>query len=516
MSSASPTTQTTRRVSLEAVETLRLAIEAARLGLWSWDAASDVVSWDDQTCAAYGLEAGAGPTSYRAYRELIHPDDRPAIEASIGVAMRTGTYQDVEHRVVWPDGSIHWVLAKGAIFRGPDGAPRKIIGGVVDITERKQLEEQLRQAQKMEAVGQLTAGIAHNFNNLLMAILPNVELARRASPADLQLILDDIDGASRRGAELVRQLMMFSRSAVARSTPHRPLRPAIEQVLEICRSSFERQIVLELDDRTPPGLICDPSPLQQALLNVLLNARDAVAQRSSPAIRVVVARVGAGEDGLRPPSSLVEAGVPLVRIAVSDNGRGMDDATRRRVFEPFFTTKPVGQGTGLGLATSYAMLHEAGGHIACEPRAGEGSMFVLWLPVTVDTTPERGRETLDHCPGGERVLVVDDEPFVRRAMVRVLSLGGYQVTAVDGGHEALRVYDRPGAFDLVVLDMSMPGLGGEEVRDRLRALDPAARIVFVTGYSAQALSPALGVECVEKPIDVGQLLATIRRLLERR
>ena len=142
-------------------------------------------------------------------------------------------------------------------------------------------------------------------------------------------------------------------------------------------------------------------------------------------------------------------------------------------------------------------------------------MFVLWLPVTVATVPDRGRETSDHRAGGERVLVVDDEPFVRRAMARVLALGGYQVTAVDGGHEALRVYDRPGAFDLVVLDMSMPGLGGEEVRTRLLAIDPAARVVFVTGYTAQALSPAPGVECVEKPFDVADMLATIRRLLDQ-
>jgi PAS domain S-box-containing protein len=501
----------------DANETVRFALEATRMGIWSWDAASDRVVWDDQACGAFGVPPEQAPTSYEQYRLLIHTDDRDQVEASIAEAMRTGVYRDVEHRAVWPDGSVHWLLAKASIHFGPDRRPRRILGGVIDITERKLRDEQLRQAQKMEAVGQLTAGVAHNFNNLLMAILPNVELARHATPEAMPAILDDIEAATERGAELVRQLMTFSGARPAPREDRQPVGSTVRQAVDLCRGSFPPRLAVVLDDRIPASVSGNHGSLLQALLAVLLNARDAVAAVAEPEIKVVVESVGPADARAHLPGALASPATPAIRVVVEDNGPGVAEPMRARLFEPFFTTKPVGQGTGLGLATSYALLREVGGHIDFVARPGGGAAFRMWLPI--DEAPRRvpAASPTPATGGahGERVLVVDDEPLVRRVMTRLLSLEGYAVTTVDGGHPALAAYDRPGAFDVVLLDLSMPDLDGREVRAELLRRDPHARVVYVSGYGAGVPVDDEGVVSLTKPVRADALRATLRRALDR-
>lgn len=497
----------------EADERLRLILDAAGMGLWSWDAERDELTWDAQMYRIFGVRPEGAPVDRVSFRALLHPEERDEVERVISVALSTGSYPDLEYRVVRPDGVVRWVHSRAAVHRGPDGRAGRLLGLAVDVTERKQRDEQLRQIQKMDAVGHLTAGIAHNFNNLLMAILPNVQLARTASPAALPQILDDIEAAGRRGAELVRQLMAFSRGRRPRATSLAPLATTVRQVFELCQGSFPRAITLALHDRTPPDLMCEPSSLQQALLNVLLNARDALGGRSDGRVDLAIDVVGADEAAAVLPSEGDRA-ARYARIVVEDNGPGMDAATQRRLFEPFFTTRPPGTGAGLGLAVSYALVRDLGGQITFRSSPGHGSAFTLWIPV-VEAVPSRvplpGPSS--SAPGRRRLLVVDDEALVRRALTRILELAGHDVTAVEDGERALAAWDRPGAFDLALVDLAMPGMGGVEVRTRLLERDPAARVLFVTGYGEQGLPAGLAVPCVAKPVEPAALLSTIAALL---
>ena len=499
----------------ESATTLRLAVEAASMGFWHWDAQTNLVVWDDATCRIFGVEPGKGPTNYEDYMKLIHPEDRETLQQSIAESMKTGVYRDVEHRVIWPDKSVHWLFAKGALLRAPDGTTLKIIGGIIDITERKHLEEQLRQSQKMEAVGQLAAGIAHNFNNLLMVILPNVELAKKHATPEVAASLDAIDTASTRAADLVRQLMLFTRADAA-AAPHRqPLLPIVQHCLQMCRSFFDRSIKIEFGKPVAAHVIGDSTLLEQCLLNILLNARDALADCPERRVWIDMDVVDSDDPEGAGPQNVPGDRRRLARIAISNSGKGIDPATRQRVFEPFFTTKPVGQGTGLGLATTFAIVKEHDGYIECHDRPGGGVTFVLWLPLadSESTKESSAPPTPREVAGVEHVLVVDDEPLVRTVLERVLTSAGYRVTTADSGCAALASYDRRGAFDLTLLDMSMPGMNGRDVRAQILERDPGAKVIYITGNAAMLASAGAPAPLLEKPVTSPVLLAAVRRAL---
>ena len=485
---------------------LRLALNATGMGTWTWFANSDQVTWDSALARIFGLTLEEAPRNYAEYVRLIHPDDRERVELALRHAIELGTYADLEHRIVRPDGEMRYILAKGDLIRDDLGAPCGFRGGAIDITGKKRLEEQLNQVQKMEAIGQLTAGIAHNFNNLLSVILPNVQLALRAQ-GDVQAAhLADIEYAANRAADMVNQLLLFARQGKEAKRSGFDLGALAQRTAQFCRCTFERGI--RIDVHVPldlPPVHVNAGQIEQVLLNICLNARDALldAQTEEPRIDITL---------LPSPSA---GGSVCMRI--SDNGPGMDEATRRRVFEPFFSTKEVGRGTGLGLASAYAIITEHQGRIRCESLPGRGACFEIELPLST-AAPERPQPTprTEPARGSETVLVVDDEPLVRRACAAMLAYGGYRVLQAEDGHKALElVRSRSEPIAMVLLDRSMPGLCGDQIVARLRELEPDLPVALLTGQPGNGNSEPSTLT-LSKPIDATQLLWAVRCAIDQR
>jgi PAS domain S-box-containing protein len=385
-----------------------------------------------------------------------------------------------------------------------------------DITTRKQLESQLRQSQKMEAVGQLTAGIAHNFNNMLQVISGNLHLIHDQVPPLLRTHLADAEESAGRAADMVRQLMVFARP----TGPHHPqpldLAALLRHILAICRPTFDQRI--QLDARISPQLPQakgHTGQLEQVLLNLLINARDALELATSAAEpRICTALQLAAAEDL--PADL-QPGAYL-RLQVSDNGVGMDEDTQTRVFEPFFTTKPVGKGTGLGLATVYAIVQEHRGRITCESRVGEGTTFSVYLPAldSPAAAPSQAPEPAASPKGTETLLLIDDEELVRRTLGRGLEKAGYRILEGANGMEGLEILQREGAdIALVLLDLSMPGMSGLEVLERLRLLERRPKVVLLTGYAAESSQYAGADQVLQKPLKLSELVRRVRQVLDR-
>jgi CheY-like chemotaxis protein len=376
---------------------------------------------------------------------------------------------------------------------------------VYDITDQKRLEEQLRHVQKMEAIGQLTAGIAHNFNNLLSIALPNVELCRAQAPAELHGLLDDVLHATDRAMELVRQLMRFARQENSSVQLATDLRVLAHHTAKICRSTFERRIDIAVLTATDlPPVLARPGEIEQVLLNICLNARDAFADAHTADPRITM-RVERG-------------GEAMVRVSIADNGPGMDEAIRARMFEPFFTTKDISKGTGLGLASAYATVVDHRGHIRCDSTKGAGTCFTIELPVAAEPAASKPRVVpVAASRGSEGVLLVDDEALVRRALRAVLEQAGFQVFEAGDGSEGLSLLARhAGSIDVIVLDRSMPRMSGDEFLAQLRRQSCRVPVVLLTGHASG--EPDLdGVDAVMmKPPRSMELLRALREVLDAR
>jgi signal transduction histidine kinase len=386
-----------------------------------------------------------------------------------------------------------------------------------DLEARRRLEEQLLHAQKLEAVGQLTAGIAHNFNNMLQAIMGNLSLALNEVPQAQRPFLQEALTSSERAAAMIRQLVLFARKGGAAVRRPVDLLSAVEQVASICRRTFDHRIYLWL--QLPPGPLTvqgDAGQLEQALLNLCLNARDAMEGMDRPArLELLVDELAAASAS--PPPHLYSLPQSYARIRVMDNGSGMDEAVRERIFEPFFTTKSVDKGTGLGLSTAYAILRDHQGWIECESRPGAGTTFALYLPALHGklALPRAAPATAAQEHGTETLLLIDDEELVRVTVARLLRRLGYQVLEAASGREGLEIFSRSrGRIALVLLDLSMPEMPGEEVYARLRVLEPALKALVLTGYESAAVAASAGVPVLKKPISSADLARKVRQTLD--
>ncbi len=479
-------------------EHLRLAIETSGIGVWRWEVATDEVHWDERLCAIFRLAPADAPRDYATWAARLHPDDRGHVEQQVRHAVARGEYPTLEHRILCGDGAVRWIHARGTVVRDEGGAIVRMIGAVLDVTERHAMEAELRDAQRVETVARLASNVAHNFNNLLAAVVPSLDEAARRVP-ESAVWLEPAREASRQAAVIVRALTRSMGGDSTRARAPHDLGALLVKTTELCRSTFDRWIRWDIDvARDLPRVSVEPSQIERALVNVLLNARDAL--RSAPGRDPCIA-VSAARSGAR------------VCVVIRDSGPGMDDATRARVFEPFFTTKGHALGGGLGLSTAYAIAREHGGTLTCHTALGEGASFTLALPI--DDTVETAHEVTARAAlygRGERVLVVDDEPLLRRVLRTVLEGAGYDVSEAADGDEAIAMLLRDDArYDVMVLDRSMPGRDGHDVMAWVTRERAALPVVGCSGLDA----PMEGVRAMlSKPVEPDVLLGTVRAVLD--
>jgi PAS domain S-box-containing protein len=417
-----------------------------------------------------------------------------------------------------------------AITRIPVEGPPAFTGYVRDLTERKQVEatlrereEQLRQSQKMEAIGTLAGGVAHDFNNILTGILGYAALLKRGAPAGdrIHKAADVIEKAAERGAGLTRQLLGFARRGKNQTIPV-DLAESVREVMALLGRTVDKNIrITERRAGVPVFVSGDPAQIQQVVLNLTVNARDAMPEGGDLVLSVDAVVLGES-DCLR---TMGIAAGEYVRLSVGDTGCGIAEEHLPRIFEPFFTTKERGKGTGMGLAMVYGIVHNHGGGVRVDSTPGRGTTFEIYLPRVAAPAPTSG-EAAPSSPeptvrGSGRILVVDDEEVVRQATVAFLEDLGYQVATADDGQSAVEHYAvHGGEIDLVLLDLVMPRMGGRECFRALKALDPAVRAVLCSGYgfniAAQELLDEGVLEFLPKPYALGSLSEVVARVLARR
>jgi PAS domain S-box-containing protein len=412
-------------------------------------------------------------------------------------------------------GEIRWFQTVKVPLLSLDGSTRQVLGVATDITERKHLEEQFRQAHKMEAVGRLAGGVAHDFNNVLTIIRAQTEFLLADLPGEDSRRKDvlEIQDAADRAAAFTRQLLAFSRRQL--------LQPEVLDLngvvggMETMLRRLVGEDVVVITKLQPdlPRISADPTQLQQVVLNLAINARDAMPRGGTLLMETATVELDDHYPRLHPTA---KPGLHVV-LAVTDTGCGMDSATRSRVFEPFFTTKEPGKGTGLGLSTVYGIVKQSGGHIWVYSEVGRGTTFKLYFPPTCGavnvTEPERVLPPLRG--GGATILLVEDERAVRSAVRRLLERQGYKILEAANGQDALTlVASRQTEIHLVLSDMVMPGMGGMELADRVRAVLPTLPVLLMTGYTEEAITRAgerpRGEQIIEKPFTLTAMLEKVR------
>jgi PAS domain S-box-containing protein len=453
------------------------------------------------------------------YNEIVHADDMPALVAALTRMRDTGRPTQFEDRVRGADGK--WRRIAWTLSPDPDG--RQWTGVGRDITEQRDIEEKLRQSQKMEAVGQLTGGLAHDFNNLLAGITGSLELLQlrlgqgRAQEADRYI--QAAQGAAQRAAALTHRLLAFSRRQTLDPKPV-DLNRLIADMEEIIRRALTPAITLA--KIAPAGLwaICvDPGQLENGLLNVCINARDAMPDGGTLTIETANTVLDAHQ--------AAECHVPegaYVVLSVRDTGCGMTPEVIERAFDPFFTTKPIGQGTGLGLSMVYGFARQSGGHAGIDSQPGHGTAIRLVLPrysapaekAEIATQPAQARLNAT----GETVLVVEDEPTIRMLVAEILQELGYRVLTAQDGPAAMLVLQTGARIDLLVTDVGLPGgMNGRQIADAARVSRPALKILFMTGYAETAIlgagTLAPGMHVLTKPFAMDAMAGRIRDLMEQ-
>jgi PAS domain S-box-containing protein len=454
-----------------------------------------------------------------AWLDGIHQLDRERIRARFGADALNGSFNE-EYRVVRPDGSVRWV--RDQVFPVRNGSRvERLVGVARDITERKQLGEQVRQAQKMEAIGQLAGGVAHDFNNLIGTILGNAELARmdldEGRPAHDSI--SEIARAGKRAKELVNRLLTFARPTEHQLKPMQ-LAPVVLEAINLLRTTLPKRIELHVHNGVDlPAVRADASQIHQVVLNLATNSWHAMEGGSGRIdVEVVACRMDGETSRVNPDLRAGE----YVRLSVRDTGAGIDEDMLDRIFEPFFTTKPSGRGSGLGLSVVHGIVRSHGGAIRVESARGRGSVFHLYFPATQEEASAESASTsagANERGAGQHVLFVDDEEPLVSLVTRLLTRNGYRVTACTSAKQALAAYEAaPHSFDLVVTDHNMPEMTGIELAGRLLERRPDAVIVLASGrLTAEEIAKARaqGVrEVIAKPGAVEDLPDIVARLTQ--
>ena len=509
------------RALQQSEERLRLAVDAARMGIWYWSVDGNELSWDENLRALYGLEPGAPVNGYAGFLERVHPDDRDWVNTTVQQALESGDRLAYEFRILWPDGTVRWIADQSRVARDESGRALYMTGVCMDATDRRRGEERLRQAHRMDSLGRLAGGVAHEANNQMSVVLgaAHFVLRRQDLPADVRTDVEYIRKAAERTAAVTAQLLAFSRRQL--------MMPVLLDVNAVIRGwepvlrrlmGEDCPVRLELGSDVP-SVRADPGQLEQVLLNLALNARDAMPQGGTLVIETGTLDIADTYSPERP-------GVPVrpgsyALVAVRDVGHGMDRNTLAHVFEPFFTTKPVGQGTGLGLATVYGIVKQSNGYVWAQSEPGVGTTFKVCLPVAGETA-----ELEDILPepaatrrSGERIFIVEDEAAVRAIMRRTLEEAGYEVQEAASGTEALERLAAGDAVDLLITDLVMPEMGGRDLAAAVLEQHPRTSVLFISGYTDRDIARRghlpVGAAFLQKPVAPESLVTAVRESLDR-
>jgi PAS domain S-box-containing protein len=499
-----------------AEERIRFALESAEVGIWDRDYRTGVVRWSEILEKQFGLAPGSFAGTFEAFVGHVHPEDRASMLASVQQATESGEDFWLQHRTIWPDGQVRSLSTRGRILLDADRRPARAVGVVLDITDRRALEEQYQQAQKMEAIGRLAGGVAHDFNNLLTSILGYCELLTADLDGDDPRRADiaQIAHAGTTAATLTRQLLAFSRKQIIE-----PRVLDLNAVVAAMRSLIERligediRVVVSLSSQ-PLLIRADRGQIEQTIMNLAVNARDAMPNGGILTIDTMAVELDAdyaSKHFATTPGSYVV-------LNVTDNGTGMSAAVQERLFEPFFTTKEVGKGTGLGLATVHGIVSRCGGSIGVYSELDRGTTFKVYLPRVEGVSPdaeEEPRPAFAAPPARRTVLVVEDSDAVRELTRRLLERIGYTALVAADADEARDQLARGTPIDVLLTDVVMPGASGPELTDSLLAMRPSLKVIYMSGYTEEAivqhgmLKP--GLAFLHKPFNSGSLA---RKLLE--
>jgi PAS domain S-box-containing protein len=506
-------------------ERFRVLAEVSPVGIFSSDPSGHTTFVNRRWCELAGLttEQAMG----EGWKAALHPEDRERVAASWTEAVRDGESSAAEFRFVRPDGTVTWLVGQSRAQRHADGTLAGYVGTITDVTnlkradeEQKRVEARLRQSRKMESLGTLAGGIAHDFNNILNGTFGFVDLARLELPDGhpVQAWLDRIAASSHRARELVRQILTFSRKNEGERVPQR-LHLVVGEALRLLRSTLPAMIEIEARiSAETPSVLADATQIHQVILNLCTNAAHALPERGGritvvlePAI--VTATQAATHPDLRPGAA--------ARLAVTDNGSGMDATVLDHIFEPFFTTKEIGAGTGLGLAVVHGIVKSHEGAIFVRSTVGHGSTFELFLPAVAPeaTKPPfpSGQIPFGH---GEPILVVDDDAVSGFVIEKLVESLGYTATRCTRPEEALaRFAAAPASFDLVISDLAMPGMNGEELIERLAAIRPDLPIIVASGFLENAreriVEKGIARAVLNKPVPRAELARALADALAR-
>ena len=499
--------------------------EIAHLGSYEWNVRTNHLTWSDELYRIYGYSPQEIELTIETFFSHLHPDDLSFVRAEIQQACLNGSAFSMEERILRRDGSIRTLDSRGRVICDDSGQPARIIGACIDITERKRLEaerkrleNQFLQSQKMDAVGKLAGGVAHDFNNLLTIIMGYGNLIISEVPADaphkeaIEAILD----ASERAARLTQQLLAFSRSVVVEMKTI-DLNLFVEKMAQMLRRLIEEDIslTLTLAPKVSP-IKAPPGQLEQLIMNLVVNARDAMS--SGGQLRIQTRNFTLENADLTTYPDLTPG--EYVELLIADTGVGIEDEVTYKIFEPFFTTKEVGKGTGLGLSVVHGVVKQCGGGISLESKVGIGTTFRILFPAATEAAigsePSTGPRSFK---GHETILVVEDEIAVCKIVKTGLEANGYQVLQANGGQEAIQLAANfPGTIDLLLTDVVMPEMSGQKVADAIKLQRPVIRVIYMSGYANEVVFgrgvTETAVEFLQKPFTTVGLTRKVRSVLD--
>ncbi len=522
---------TERKVAEEGLMKMSRLLSAsqkiAHLGSFEYVPDTQTTVWSEEEFNIYGLDpSGPSPDYEVMLAKYIHPEDASLVREAFTSAIRSGSVYELEHRIVRPDGSVRLVYDRAHPLFDSKGRLLRYIGATLDITDRKKAEEekanlelQLRQSQKMEAVGQLASGISHDFNNLLSIIngYSDLLIKNPALPENAKHHIKEIKNAGELATGLTRQLLLFSR--------HQPVDVRIMD-LDAIVSDIEKMLCrlvegnITLNRRIRTGLWqikADPGGIGQVIMNLSINASDAMPDGGTLTIETENVQIDESNRGAHPPD--IDPGL-YVMLSVSDTGSGMNDEVRSHIFEPFFTTKEVGKGTGLGLATVYGIVKQSNAHIDVQSEIGKGTTFRIYFPKVPDvSSADEEPVNVEIAPRGtETVLLAEDEKDLHKMLQDFLQSLGYSVIPACNGKEALELAENhKGRIHLLLTDVVMPGMNGFELAKQIRKLSPEIKILFMTGYAKMTSTQKMmktSDNFIHKPIVLHSLAVYIREVLD--